>query len=115
MFSSYLQLVYTGKFVRIDAAVSNSSENGHQNAEETAVSAIKASEPHLTALAKLYVLADKLEDLTSTNLAMDEFLAVHRKTTKIARAALITWIRAHSSKQPLAQSGARQYLVRNGR
>lgn len=96
VFSHYLQLVCTGKFVQPNAAVSQPSEGGHQNAVETAARAIEASQSHLKALAKLYVLADKLEDLTSANLVMDEFLAAHGKTTKIVLASLITWIYEHT-------------------
>lgn len=96
VFSHYLQLVYASKFVQPDAAVPKPSESGYQTAEEKAASAVEASHSRLKALVKLYVLADKLEDLTSANLIMDEFLAVHKKATKIVLSSLILRVYKHT-------------------
>lgn len=85
VFSNYLQLVYTGKYIHLDA-------NSSSFPEATGLVASHPFYPQMMALVKLYVLADKLGDLTSMNLAMDEFITIHQQSPVIVPFLLMAWI-----------------------
>jgi len=92
VFSNYLRLVYTGEIFQPEQL----GEDGWAEATETAFNS------DLSELIKLYELADKLEDLTSVNLIMDEFLASYQEAWRMFIPSVTTQIYQHTpSNSPL--------------
>ena len=71
-FANYLQLVYGGGCIPPDEELTQYVKDGTPEARSSA--AYRLYNDHYEALFKLYILADKLEDLKAANLVMDEIL-----------------------------------------
>ena len=71
-FANYLQLIYGGGCIQPDEELTQYFKDGKPKARSS--TALKLGNDHYGTLFKLYILADKLEDLKSANLVMNEIL-----------------------------------------
>lgn len=80
-FSNYLQLVYGGGCIQPCEELSQFAKGYPNQAVTDVISELGSA--HYMALFKLYILADKLEDLKSANLIMDDILLFGGKYTRM--------------------------------
>lgn len=93
-FSNYLQLVYFDTIAQPDPKIPRYSTNC--SAAEGEDDIRFASESYFFMLARLYVLADKLQDLLSANKVMDRLLSFNSTTKFLLPRHTITWVWEHS-------------------
>jgi hypothetical protein len=93
-FSDYLHLVYTGEIISPDAKVSQWCDAGRS--DDAFEDVCDQLHSHYEALAKMYILADKLEDLTSSNMIMDGIIEFSDRVTRVPEPKLIRYIYDHT-------------------
>jgi hypothetical protein len=93
-FSDYLQLVYTGTIVPTDPKILQYYRDG--SPAENKKSTRLASESYFHMLTRLYVFADKLEDLMSANMIMDCILDFNNESNFFPALHTITWVWEHT-------------------
>lgn len=108
-FSSYLEIVYTGKLSYSDDKLAQwYGEGCHQDQYEQVSTARCRREQWL---AILYVLADKLQDPLSANIAMDNFLDAHNKARMVLDPSLIRYVYGHTPPESPLRHVVRDTMV----
>ena len=109
-FSNYLQLVYTSALITPDIEVlkwcNDDSECDKPNNE-----ILEHMQSHYSVLINLYMLADKLQDLTSCNMVMDGILNFGNQVGRIPRLNLVKRIYNYTPSHSYLRAMIRDMII----
>jgi hypothetical protein len=112
-FSDYLQLVYTSELAPFDPTISQYRSNGSLIKGNASTRSVLDAYFHM--LARLYVLADELEDLISANKIMDRLLDFNHTLQVLPPPPTITWLYENTpSNIPLRRMMRDLYIYESG-